>query len=147
MFSEFNLTGNIGKRKESFILYLKNSESISDFLALLSASKSVMELQNLILSRYVNNVSNRQNNCIIANAIKNFDAAINQVYSISIIEKHLKISSLTKPLQEAAKLRMDNPECSIEELAKLAGITKSGMNHRLRKLNEIAEGIKGLDEV
>lgn len=142
LLSGFGLVAGIVKRKESFILYLKNSESISDFLALLSASKSVIELQNLILSRYIKNVSNRQNNCLIANAIKNYDAAINQVYSISIIERHLKIESLTKPLREAASLRMDNPESSIEELAKLAGITKSGMNHRLRKLNEIAESLK-----
>lgn len=137
--NEFSISASIIRRKESFVLYLKNSESISDFLALMSASKSVMELQNLILTRYISNTTNRQNNCIIANAIKNFDAAINQVYAISVIEKHIKIESLTKPLRQAAELRLDNPESSIEELAKLAGISKSGMNHRLRKLNEIAE--------
>lgn len=138
----YNLAGHINKRKNSFIVYLKNSEIISDFLALMSASKSVIELQNLILERQVSNMSNRQNNCLIANTIKNFDAAINQVYSISLIEKYLKLSSLNSTLRQAAELRLDNPESSIEELARLAGITKSGMNHRLRKINEIADEIK-----
>ena len=142
LLSDFELQGNYSARNDGFVVYLKNSETISDFLALLSASKSVIHLQELILKRQVSNLSNRQNNCYIANAIKNFDASIVQVNSINIIEQNVGIESLNKGLRQAAKLRLENPESSIEELALLADITKSGMNHRLRKINEIAEKFK-----
>lgn len=137
----FGFSSNTANRSNGYFVYIKNSEHISDFLALMQAPKAVLELQNLILSREMSNNSNRQNNCIIANAIKNFDTAINQVNNINLIDQKIGLKNLNPALFEAANLRLNNPDLSLEELSKLANISKSGMNHRLRKLKQIADSL------
>ena len=137
----FGFFANTVFRSNSYFVYVKNSEHISDFLALMQAPKAVLELQNLILTREVSNNTNRKNNCIIANAIKNFDTAINQVNNINLIDQKLGLKNLNSALFEAATLRLSNPDLSLEELSKLANISKSGMNHRFRKLKQIAESL------
>jgi len=137
----FGFSANTAFRANSYFVYVKNSEHISDFLALMQAPCAVLELQNLILSREMSNNTNRQNNCIIANAIKNFDTAINQVNNIKLIDQKMGLKNLAPALFEAANLRLNNPDLSLEELSKLADISKSGMNHRFRKLKQIAESL------
>lgn len=135
------------ERGENVALYLKDAEEISDFLAYLGASHSVLALQELLLERQKNNSLNRRNNCYLANVDKSVDASIRQVGYISVIEERVGLSNLDEELRRTCELRLDHPDASIAELAELLGITKSGANHRLRKLKELArralEGTEG----
>lgn len=126
------------ERGENLALYLKDAEEISDFLAYLGASHSVLALQELLLERQNNNSLNRRNNCYLANVDKSVDASIRQVGYISVIEERVGLDNLDEDLRRTCEVRLDHPDASIAELAGLLGITKSGANHRLRRLREIA---------
>lgn len=139
----FNINSKTAQRKNKYIVYLKEAESIADFLALLGASKSVLILQDLILKREIKNYTNRQTNCIFANINKSVSAAIRQTEAINIIDEHIGLDSLPKPLKKIALLRREHPDASLESIAQLSDekLTKSGINHRMRKIIDIAENI------
>lgn len=128
------------ERRDNYILYIKDSEKISDFLALMGASEAVLELQSLIIERDVRNNANRAVNCNVANISKAIDAAEKQIEAIRIIEKRQGLSVLDDKLQELARVRLENPEATLTDLAEMLEdrVTKSGINHRMRKLMQIA---------
>ena len=130
------------ERAEHGVLYLKDGEEISDFLAYLGASKSVLDLQDLLLARRLKNADNRKNNCYLANVDKSFDASIRQVEDISAIERGLGLAELEPDLRRTCEQRLDHPEWTMAELADALGISKSGLNHRFRRLREIADAIR-----
>jgi DNA-binding protein WhiA len=131
-------------RKNETVLYFKGSEEISDMLALLGASTSVFQLQNTILERLIRNNVNRQTNCISANIDKTVEAAERQLASIKSIEETIGLEKLPKMLQDAAKLRKRHPSGSLDELAisSADNVTKSGLNHRFRRIDDIAKNLK-----
>ena len=131
------------ERAEHAALYLKDAEEISDFLAYLGASRSVLELQELLLTRRRKNQDNRKNNCYLANVDKSFDASIRQVEDISVIEAKLGLSRLEEDLRRTCEERLDHPEATLAELAERLGISKSGLNHRMRRLRALAERLRG----
>lgn len=137
-----------GERRDNPILYIKDSETISDFLALLKASNAVLMLQSLIIERDVRNNINRAVNCNVANINKTITAASEQIKAIMLIDQRIGLNSLDNKLKELAMLRLNNPEASLSDLAAMLSgeVTKSGINHRMRKIMEIAdtEGRKGL---
>ena len=130
------------ERRETRALYLKDGEAISDFLAYLGASKSVLELQELLLERRLKNTDNRKNNCYLANVDKSFDASIRQVEDISVIEEALGLEQLEEDLKRTCEARLDHPDATLAELAALLGVSKSGASHRLRKVRALAEQLK-----
>ena len=134
-------------RKYNVVCYLKEIEAISDLLALVGASNAVLVLQNELAIRQVRNNLNRQLNCACANISKSVDAAMKQLNAISKINRTIGIENLPEHLQDLCLLRLANPEASFDELVKLTDppLTKSGINHRFRKLIEIADSI-GLEE-
>lgn len=144
-----NINIKVFERRENYLLYIKDSEKISDFLALIKASNSVMELQSLIIERDIRNNANRAVNCNVANITKIVKAASEQIEAIKIIDRYKGINSLNDNLKELANLRLNNPESSLSELSNMLKprITKSGINHRMRKIKEIAEMIKGENDV
>lgn len=141
---EFTIPAKLGMRKNLNILYLKDSESIKDLLAFVGATESVLTLSNEMATRGLRNTVNRQVNCINANINKTVEASIKQVEAIEYINKKIGLENLPDDLQEVAVLRLANQQESMEELLKLSTIslTKSGLNHRFRRLLKIAEDLK-----
>ncbi len=141
----FNITSKIVTRKKVYVLYLKDSEAIKDLLALVGAEQSVLDLADEMAKRDLRNVVNRQVNCINANINKTVEASLKQIHAINYINKKIGLESLPEDLQEVAVLRLANPQESMEELLKLSTIklTKSGLNHRFRRILKIAQLLRG----
>ncbi len=142
--AEYNILGKIFERKNVFVYYIKDVATIQDLLALMGANKCVLDLSNEIVTRELRNKVNRQVNCINANINKTVEASLKQVNAINIINETIGLESLPEDLQEVAVLRLANPEESLEELLKLSTIklTRSGLNHRFRKLIKIASTLE-----
>lgn len=126
-------------RKNVTILYLKDSEVIADFLVYVNAMSAKLKLENVIIGRSLRNTANRQRNCIAANIDKSIDASERQLAAIAEIRRKGLFDGLTNQLKEIAVAREENPEATLDELAAKLGISKSGANHRLTKLIQIAE--------
>lgn len=134
-------------RKNNYVVYLKESEQISDLLTIMGASKATLDLQNAKILKEMRNNVNRIVNCETANLSKTVDAAVRQVESILIIQKTIGISKLPANLQELAILRLDYEDMSLKELGEMLHppLGKSGVNHRFKKIEEIAN--KHRDEI
>lgn len=142
--AEYNIIGKIFERKNSFVLYIKDVNTIQDLLALVGANESVLNLSNEIITRELRNKVNRQVNCINANINKTVEASLKQIAAINTIINTIGLDSLSEDLQEVAVLRLANQEESLDELLKLSTIklTRSGLNHRFRKLLKIAKTLE-----
>lgn len=142
--AEYNIIGKIFERKNSFVLYIKDVNTIQDLLALVGANESVLNLSNEMITRELRNKVNRQVNCINANINKTVEASLKQVAAINTIINTIGLDSLSEDLQEVAVLRLANQEESLDELLKLSTIklTRSGLNHRFRKLLKIAKTLE-----
>lgn len=142
--AEYNIIGKIFERKNSYVLYMKDVNTIQDLLALMGANKCVLDLSNEIVTRELRNKVNRQVNCINANINKTVEASMRQVEAINTIINTIGLESLSEDLQEVAVLRLANQEESLDELLKLSTIklTRSGLNHRFRKIIKIASTLE-----
>ena len=145
IFLELNFEPKETTRKGNYIIYLKQSEQIADLLTTLGAQISSMNLLSAKIEKGMTNSVNRQVNCDTANVKKTVDASRNQMEAIRLIAETLGLDNLPDKLRDTAALRVENPELSISELAELhvPPVSKSCLNHRLRKLMEISEKIKG----
>ena len=143
LFAELELGARCIVRKSNYVIYLKDSEKIGEALASMGAADSMMELCNIKILKDMKNTINRQVNCETANVGKTASAAAQQIRSIKKIIERRGLASLPEELAELAVLRMENPEVSLAELCGMlkAPISRSGVNHRLKKLIEIAESI------
>lgn len=142
---EFEITFKELERKSSYSLYSKDGEEISKFLALIGASKAVINFEEIRVIRDIRNNVNRKVNCETANLNKTVNAAVRQIEDIKFIYKSKAEDKLSDSLKEIANLRMENPGISLVELGKLLKepIGKSGVNHRLKKIQEIANELRG----
>ena len=143
--NEFDITFKELERKSSYSLYSKDGEEISKFLALIGASKAVINFEEIRVIRDIRNNVNRKVNCETANLNKTVNAAVRQIEDIKFIYKSKAEDKLSDNLKEIANLRKENPDISLEELGKLLKepIGKSGENHRLKKIQEIANELRG----
>ncbi len=130
------------KRDKYLVMYLKNYESIENVLNIINAHKCMMELANIKIEKEQKNELNRLNNFEIANLSKTTDAANKIIEDIENIMYTVGIDALPENLQEIALLRLANPEESLAALAKLSGLSRSGVNHRLKKITEIARELE-----
>lgn len=137
----FELSAKFTARKNNFIVYIKESEKIVDFLNVIGAHQMLLEYENVRIIKQMRNDVNRVVNCETANLNKTINAAYDQVNAIELIEKHEGLSSLPDKLIEIAQLRLDNPDASLSELGEMLipPMGKSGVNHRLKKIMAIAE--------
>lgn len=138
---EMELIAKLAYRKESFVAYIKSKEAISDFLSVVGAENALKKFATLIEQRDESNRDNRARNCISGNADKTAIASVKQVLAIEKIKKETGFEPLSEELKSLAKTRLKYPEKSLRELAELMSISKSCINHRMRKLMEIAEEI------
>jgi DNA-binding protein WhiA len=126
------------RRKGNFVIYFKQSTAIEDFLTTVGAPLSAMELMSLKIEKDMRNAVNRKVNCDTANVSKAVDAALLQIEAIEKLSRETGLDSLPDKLRETAALRLLNPDMSLSELAEASSLTKSCLNHRLRKLVELA---------
>lgn len=129
------------KRKSSFVLYSKNTDTICDALAYVGAVSAQMQIINLKIERELRNDINRTNNGELANMDKVINAAGRQIAAINKIEATIGINNLPEDLQEVAFARLRNKDLSLDALGKTLTppLTKSGVNHRIKRIIEIAE--------
>ena len=139
----FRLHARISVRNgDRYLVYLKDGDDVSGMLALIGASSSALALENVRVEKDMRNYINRTNNCETANLDKQVVASIRQQAAIAVIDRTIGIRSLPASLQQAAQLRLAHPDATVQELADLAEIQKSGMYHRLDRLMKIAEGLE-----
>lgn len=144
LLSQYGINAKTVQRKRLWITYIKEAEQVSDMLAFVGANNAVMVLQNEFAVREVRNQLNRQLNCMNSNLVKMVDASLKQIEAIEFLRDTVGLDSLPATLYELCLLRLANPDESYENLAKLMTepLTKSGVNHRLRKIVQLAEKIK-----
>ena len=137
---EYSINARTIKRGNNYILYLKDGEEISNFLALIGANSSVLKFEEIRVIKDTRNNINRLVNCETANINKIITAAVTQIKAIEHLKQINKFNDLPNNLKEIANLRLKNPDSSLEELGKMLKkpIGKSGVNHRLNKIIEIA---------
>ena len=138
----FNFVPKLTKRKEGFIVYLKNSEEITDFLVLVGATSCALALTDTVVNKQVANRVNRSRNCDLGNIGKQMRAVEKHIDAINLIESTISLEELSDGLREVAISRREFNEDTLEELAERLNITKSCLNHRLRKLVEISNNLR-----
>ena len=129
------------QRKKGYSIYMKEGEEISKFLAFIGATKSVLTYEEIRVIKETRNNINRLVNCETANLNKTINAAVGQIEAIKHLKKTKKFKNLPDNLKEIAELRLKNPDATLAELGQMLEnpIGKSGVNHRLKKIQEIAD--------
>lgn len=145
----FELDARIVKRKKSQVVYLKEGAMIVDALNVMEAHRALMNMENVRILKDVRNQTNRKVNCDLANINKTLTAAGRQLEDIRYIERRKGFSDLSEGLRQVAELRLQEPEVSLKELGEMLDppVSKSGVNHRLKKLSELAESLREADGV
>lgn len=139
----FDADAKIVERKERYVLYLKEGSQIVDMLNVMEAYVALMQLENVRILKEMRNSVNRKVNCETANINKTVNAAVKQMEDIKKIQEVIGFDNLPAQLAEIAQARLDHPEATLKELGTLLDppVGKSGVNHRLRKLAEMAENL------
>ena len=140
----FGLDAKIILRKKYYVVYIKESESIVELLNIMEAPMALMNLENLRILKGMRNSINRKVNCEAANITKTENAATRQIEDIEYLRDHYGLANLQPALRQMAEVRLEYPEATLKELGELLDpqVGKSGVNHRLRKLSELAEKIR-----
>ena len=140
----FNIDAKIVERKKHFVVYIKEGAGIVDILNVMEAHVALMDLENVRILKEMRNSVNRKVNCETANLKKTVSAAVKQIEDIKFIRDKVGLSVLSDNLEEMARLRLDNPDASLKELGEMLtpAVGKSGVNHRLRKICEIADDLR-----
>lgn len=141
----FNIDAKMVARKGNFVVYIKEGEGIVDVLNVMEAPIALMEMENIRILKGMSNYYNRQVNCETANIKKTVTTAYRQIEDINFIIEHRGIRYLPDKLQDIATVRVENPDASLQELGQMLDppLGKSGVNHRLRKICQIADELRG----
>ncbi len=144
LLSDYQINVKIIVRKGNYVAYIKEGEHIVDFLNVIGAHSALMELENVRILKDMRNSVNRIVNCETANLEKTVNASVRQMENIRYIQTTIGIDKLPENLIEIANLRLEYSEASLKELGEMLHpkLGKSGVNHRLRKLDEIAEQLR-----
>ncbi len=140
----FGLDAKIVVRKKYYVVYIKEGSQIVDILNVMDAPISLMELENIRILKEMRNSVNRQVNCETANINKTVSAAVKQIRDIEYIRDTIGFGALPENLEQMAQVRLLRPEATLKELGEALDppVGKSGVNHRLRRLSEIAESLR-----
>lgn len=140
----FLLDAKVVKRKKYYIVYLKEGAMIVDMLKIMEASVNLMDMENVLILKEMRNDINRRVNCETANIKKTVNAARRQIDDILYIEKKKGLKYLSDSLSQIAELRLEEPDANLVELGEMLNppVSKSGVNHRLRKISEIANRLR-----
>lgn len=148
LMENFGLEGKIVERKGHYVVYLKEGAQIADMLRIMEAPLALMEFENIRIVKEMRNSINRQVNCEAANLGKTISAAVKQVEDIKFIGSRMGFDQLPEGLAETARKRLEYPQATLKELGELMDppLGKSGINHRLKKLSELAEDLRSCKE-
>lgn len=140
---EFGIIAKVIEKKYNYATYVKEAESISLFLNIIGAHKALLEFENIKVMHEMNNQINRVVNCETANLSKIVNASIRQIEAINKIKNTIGLASIPEGLKELAELRLKNPDMGLEELGQLLSkpLGKSGVNHRFKRIEEIANSL------
>ena len=147
--NDYNLNSKVIRRERNYMVYVKEAEKISDFLRLIKSYNGVMYFEDIRIYRDHKNMTNRLNNCEQANIDKVFITASRQIRDINKLEEYDLLDVIDKKLLEVIEYRLKYPESSLSELAFIMSselgynVTKSGLNHRFRKIRDIVSKVEG----
>ncbi len=143
--NSFELSSKIIQRKDNFVVYIKEGEQIVDLLNIIGAHQALLKLEDIRVLKDVRNNINRLVNCETANLEKTIEASMRQIEGIKLIEMKMGLNKLPDNLREIAELRLAYPDSSLKEIGEMLSppIGKSGVNHRFRKIEEIANDLGG----
>ncbi len=139
MLEELDLLAKIVKRKETYVAYVKSKEMLSDFLSVLGATNCLKKFNALVEKRDEANQTNRASNCYSYNFDKTVNSSVRQIRAITFLEEEDLLKQLSGDLQETAKARLERKTDTLQELADRLKVSKSCLNHRMRKLISVAE--------
>ncbi|SEF59378.1 hypothetical protein SAMN05660865_00568 [Caloramator fervidus] len=144
LLNSFDLGAKIILRKNNYVVYIKEGDKIIDLLNIIGAHNALLQLENVRIYKEMRNNVNRLVNCETANLNKTVNAAVRQIESIKLIQEKIGLKKLPPNLREIAELRLKYPDISLKELGQMLNppLGKSGVNHRLRKIEKIAEELK-----
>ena len=144
LINSFGLNAKIVLRKDNYIVYLKEGEQIVDLLNIIQAHNALLKLEDIRILKEMRNNINRIVNCETANLSKTINASIRQITNIEYIDRVMGIHKLPENLIDIAHIRLENRDASLKELGEklCPPVGKTGVNHRLRKLDEIADGLR-----
>jgi DNA-binding protein WhiA len=143
--NRYRLNAKCIERKKGYVMYIKEGEKITEFLSLIGAHQALLYFEDVRIVKDMRNSVNRLHNCEIANINKTVNAATRQMENIQLIQKEIGLDNLPPRLREVAELRLLHPDINLKELGEMipsGSVSKSGINHRLRKINEIAEKLR-----
>ncbi len=142
---EFHLNARCIERKKGFILYIKEGEKIIEFLSLIGAHQALFKFEDVRIMRDMRNSVNRIVNCETANLNKTIGAAVRQIENIKLLQREVGLESLPDKLREVAEIRLAHPDINLKEVGEMlkGTVSKSGVNHRLRKIDELADKVRG----
>lgn len=140
----FGMDAKVVVRKNNYVAYLKEGSQIVDLLNIMGAHVALMELENIRIIKEMRNNVNRLVNCETANLNKTVSASVRQVQDINYLEGTIGLSALPRNLEEIALYRLQHPSASLKEMGEMLNppVGKSGVNHRLRKLSELANQLR-----
>lgn len=150
LIDHFHIGAKMIERKKGFILYIKESEKISEFLNVIGAHQALLRFEDVRIMKDMRNSVNRLVNCETANLNKTVSAAMRQVENIRFIKREVGLETLPDKLHEIAQLRIDNQDVTLKELGEMVEsgkVSKSGINHRLRKIEEFANKLRAGEKV
>lgn len=142
--NRFKLNARCIERKKGFVFYIKEGEKIIEFLSLIGAHQALLRFEDVRIMKDMRNSVNRIVNCETANLNKTIGAAVRQLDNIRLIQRELGLESLPEKLRVVAEIRLQHPDINLQEVGDLlhGAVSKSGVNHRLRKIDELADKLR-----
>ncbi|SFI81763.1 hypothetical protein SAMN02799624_02339 [Paenibacillus sp. UNC496MF] len=142
--NKFDLNARCIERKKGFIFYMKEGEKIIELLSIIGAHQALFKFEDVRIMRDMRNSVNRIVNCETANLNKTIGAAVRQIDNIKLLEREVGLESLPDKLREVAHIRLSHPDLNLTEVGEMlkGKVSKSGVNHRLRKIDELAEKLR-----
>ncbi|UKS26284.1 DNA-binding protein WhiA [Paenibacillus sp. HWE-109] len=139
--NKFDLNARFIERKKGFVLYIKEGEKIIEFLSIIGAHQALLRFEDVRIMKDMRNSVNRIVNCETANLNKTIGAAVRQIENIRLLQREVGLDSLPEKLREVAEIRLQHPDLNLKEVGDMlkGSVSKSGVNHRLRKIDELAE--------
>lgn len=144
MLLKIGVRAKLSKRNNGYIIYVKDSESIEDVLTYIGAKNCTLEIMTVKIEKNLRNRANRMRNCDTANIGRTVDAALGQIEDICLVDKEIGLENIPEELREVAMIRLNNTDMSLKDIGESLEnpISRSGVNHRLKKISAMAEQIR-----